>query len=444
MSTKSRRFWILTMVYVVFLGSSLALAFHEENQADGIRASRLTGSESTRARELFALRVAGFGKAGAVLATTFYALGLLVLKSPGPMRLVAGNLAVFLGILVLIDVATNLLGFHAPALGTPGQAGAFSMWVYDETKGWFHSKSTLAETGIGGPERFPLRLNELGLRGPEIRLDGAAGLRVLVFGDSYVFGVGVAEEWLLTTRLARLLAPSFPSGIEVVNMGVAGYSTDQQYLLWQELGSRLDPDVVILVVCDNDYVGNTESFAYRQYYKPYFELAPDGELHLRNVPVPRLSSIQRAKLWLGRESNLWNWVRNRNAEDPWLQSLIRMLEVDVSRPPRAPYRITSAIVESFARDVASRGAWFLVTSTGRRAEDPALFQNLSRNLEPEGIYSLDLFPILDAARRQEPDRAWDFPPDPHWNRDAHQLAAETLFDYLKDHYLSSSIVARTR
>jgi len=43
------------------------------------------------------------------------------------------------------------------------------MWIYDETKGWFHSPSTLAETGIG-PDRYPVRINALGLRGPEILL----------------------------------------------------------------------------------------------------------------------------------------------------------------------------------------------------------------------------------------------------------------------------------
>ena len=444
MSTKLRRFWILTAVYVAFSGSCLALALHEESVAEKIQASRRAGAASTRAQELSLRRIAGFGKAGTVLATTVYALCLGVLLAPGPIRLASGNLAMFFGIVVLTDVSTNLLGFHAPALGRPGQAGAFSMWVYDETKGWFHSKSTLGETGIDGRERFPVRINALGLRGPEIQLDRAkdAG-RVLVFGDSYVFGVGVAEEQILTTHLARLLAPHFPSGIEVVNLGVAGYSTDQQYLLWQELGSRLSPDLVILVVCDNDFLGNTENFAYRQYYKPYVELEDDGGLRLENVPVPRLSRVQRAKLWLGRESNLWNFIRNRNAEHPKMRSLLRKLEVDVPRPPRAPYRITAALVKSFARDVTTRGAFFLVTNTGRRGEDPALFQNLSRQLAQAGIHHLDLFPILDAARRREPDGAWDFRFDPHWNRDAHQLAASSVFEYLRDHYLSSE-VSRTR
>ncbi len=434
MSIRARRFWILTALYLLVSGAGLAIARQQENVAETLQASRNPGTASTRAQELSARRVAGFGKAVAILTTAFYALGLGVLLAPGPLRLVSGNLALFFGIVVVIDVSTHLMGLHAPALGRPGQAGAFSMWVYDRTKGWVHSPSTLAQTYIGGPAAFPVRINGLGLRGGEIRLDRVDDrARVLVFGDSYVFGVGVPEEELLTAHLARFLAPHFPSGIEVVNMGVAGYSTDQQYLLWQELGTRLSPELVILVVCDNDYLGNTENFAYRQYYKPYFELEADGGLRLENVPVPRLSRGQRAKLWLGRESNVWNFVRNRNAESPALRSLLRRLEVDVSRAPRAPYRTTAAIVKAFAREVSVRGAFFLLTSTGRRGENPALFQNLVRQLEREKIHHLDLFPILNAARRAAPERSWDFPQDTHWNRDAHELAARSLAGYVRAH-----------
>lgn len=94
MSTKVRRFWILTTVYLAFSGTSLALALHEERVAERIEASRRAGVASTRAQELSLRRVAGFGKAGAILATTFYALGLGVVAAPGPIRLVSGNLAV--------------------------------------------------------------------------------------------------------------------------------------------------------------------------------------------------------------------------------------------------------------------------------------------------------------------------------------------------------------
>ena len=72
-------------------------------------------------------------------------------------------------------------------------------------------------------------------------------------------------------------------------MGVSGYSTDQELLLLERLGSELDPDIVVLIVCDNDYNANSEDFVYQRYYKPYFDIDDEGELYLRNVPVPTLT-----------------------------------------------------------------------------------------------------------------------------------------------------------
>jgi hypothetical protein len=92
---------------------------------------------------------------------------------------------------------------------------------------------------------------------------------VLVLGDSYVFGLGVDEENLFTTHLEQLLASRSNRTVEVVNMGVPGYSTDREILLLEELGLKLFPDLVVRVVCDNDFDANTEDFAYRRYFKPY-------------------------------------------------------------------------------------------------------------------------------------------------------------------------------
>ena len=76
------------------------------------------------------------------------------------------------------------------------------------------------------PDRALVRINALGLRGPEVAPKRPGVFRVLVFGDSYAFGVGVDEENVLTSELERLLSEDALSGVEVevLNLGVAGYS----------------------------------------------------------------------------------------------------------------------------------------------------------------------------------------------------------------------------
>lgn len=332
---------------------------------------------------------------------------------------------------LLLELGTRTLGLHFPAIARP-EVKDGGLWVYDRTKGWFHSPGSRGQAFLGGPDEGRVHINALGLRGPELeRTKPPDRRRVLVLGDSYVFGVGVDEEHVFSTRLRQRLERG-GARVEVVNAGVSGYSTDQQLVLLQELGPRLAPDVVVLVMCDNDFEGNGESFSYQQYYKPYYEQTGDGTLVLRQVPVPRLDGAQRVRLWLGQRSNVWNFARNRRASWPPLQRVLERLEVDVTRAsPDDPVRLTAALVTAM-RDLAARlGAAFLTVNTARRRENTALFQALRPHLKRAGIDYLGLEGPLERARRRHPEWPWDFAGDPHWNVAAHRLAAEVVAQRLE-------------
>lgn len=104
---------------------------------------------------------------------------------------------------------------------------------------------------------YEYRTNSHGFRGPEFppaKPDGTR--RIVVIGDSFVAGSGVPEEDLLTTRLKELLNP--PGGTsdspryEVVNVGRPGTSTVRELDLYEYVGRKFDPDVVVLCY----YLGN--------------------------------------------------------------------------------------------------------------------------------------------------------------------------------------------
>src|SRR6185436_15575801 len=97
-----------------------------------------------------------------------------------------------------------------------------------------------------------VRVNAFGCRGPEITAEPRPGIRrVLVLGDSVVFGMGLAEDETVTSKLGMLLNGKTPT--EVVNAGVQGYDTvaEARWLEWA--GVRLRPSVVIVGVSLNDY-----------------------------------------------------------------------------------------------------------------------------------------------------------------------------------------------
>ena len=70
----------------------------------------------------------------------------------------------------------------------------------------------------------PVRVNRLGFRGPEITPAPAPGVhRVLVLGDSVVFGQGLEEEETVSGVLAVRLNAGGAGRYELINAGVPGY-----------------------------------------------------------------------------------------------------------------------------------------------------------------------------------------------------------------------------
>ena len=97
---------------------------------------------------------------------------------------------------------------------------------------------------------YVFRTNSLGLRGREVAESKPAGhRRLVVLGDSFVAGVGVADEDVFTEQLARHWSQQ---NVEVINVGRAGTSTIREVTLFRQIGQRFDPDAVLLVY----YLGN--------------------------------------------------------------------------------------------------------------------------------------------------------------------------------------------
>jgi hypothetical protein len=101
----------------------------------------------------------------------------------------------------------------------------------------------------------PVSINSIGLRDDEISQEPAQDeYRILMMGDSVVFGVGVAAHSTISSQLEALVnANSTAQPVETVtNMGVVSYNTEQEMIQYQQLGSTLNPDLVVLFYSLND------------------------------------------------------------------------------------------------------------------------------------------------------------------------------------------------
>jgi lysophospholipase L1-like esterase len=131
-----------------------------------------------------------------------------------------------------------------------------------------------------------VRINRFGFRGKDWADEAPRdAYRVAVIGDSFVDSSNLPEDDALTSLIEKSLdaCPALADRrAEMLNFGVSGYGTAQQYLLLQRRVEPLRPNLVLLVfylgndVAENSPVLSTEG----RRTKPYFVELPSGELRL--------------------------------------------------------------------------------------------------------------------------------------------------------------------
>lgn len=95
-------------------------------------------------------------------------------------------------------------------------------------------------------------VNALGFRDGEYERDKPAGVRrILGFGDSVTFGIGLPIEDTWPKQLERLARATDPN-IEVLNLGITGYDSLQEIELVEVCGLPLSPDEVVVAHHLND------------------------------------------------------------------------------------------------------------------------------------------------------------------------------------------------
>ncbi|MFP4473974.1 MAG: hypothetical protein ACLFOY_00345 [Desulfatibacillaceae bacterium] len=112
---------------------------------------------------------------------------------------------------------------------------------------------------------------------------------ILAVGDSFAYGDRVGDPYSWPAILEK------KTGADVINAGVFGYALDQAVLRAEELVPVYRPDVLVVSLIPDDVYRC--SMAARNVWKPYFDVV-DGEVVLKNVPVPTTPPIAEKPLWI--------------------------------------------------------------------------------------------------------------------------------------------------
>ena len=265
----------------------------------------------------------------------------------------------------------------------PGRAFLFR---HDAELGWAPIPN--ASATFTGTRTVAVHNNSLGLR--DVEPAGARKPTVMFVGDSFVWGYDVEAN----ERFTDLLRGELPVA-RIVNAGVPGYGTDQEYLLLARIWSAVNPDLVVLMFCTgNDRLDNSANMRNGGYYKPYLARAADDAWHFAGQPVPWSRHVYFHENALVR--HLW---LARAAVTGFVQ--IAHPEVEVADP-------TERLVDMMRDMVEGRGAKFLV---GLQYHDA----RLEAHLRARGIPATAF------------DDAPTYPSDGfHWTPAGHAVVAQGL------------------
>jgi hypothetical protein len=192
-------------------------------------------------------------------------------KGVNSLLLVVAGCAAAVG---LAEGVVRLIDPHARDYVIPG-----GFFIIDPAIGW----RLRPQTTVVHKTRYfgaTYTTNNLGYRDTPRTIDKQQGrTRILLYGDSLIFGWGVAGA----ERFSSLVEAERPN-VEVWNHAVPGYGLDQQVLAYEKDGQGLNADVVVFFVSRVTVERTRTGYLYRK-YKPQFVL--DSSQKLKLIPVPQ-------------------------------------------------------------------------------------------------------------------------------------------------------------
>lgn len=346
---------------------------------------------------------------------------------------------------------------------------------YDANLGWAGLENA-EDTFEWADTRHHVRHNRYGYRGREYDFQRSDKKRILVLGDSFVWGFGVEDNDILTAILEQRTDHS----IEFVNMGVSGYGNDQEYLLWKHKGHKWAPDKLLLMITIyTDFWDNAHAERYG-YPKPVFTLNEEGELRLSNVPVPEkegewsdpaIKIKGRSSTWFDKLSSYSaaaNFIQTIALHNRHIRKYLEEKDAVLTRLPgygweyplylkktraedTGKWKLMFKIIEKLHDDAAAKGTKLSVaiipsivqvypelwaeftnnlplTSTTMNPEAPN--RHIAEWCKNNGIDVIDLLPGLKKAGETNPYLY--FPINRHWTRDGHSVVADIIASRLLD------------
>jgi hypothetical protein len=311
-----------------------------------------------------------------------------------------------------------------------------------------------------------VEVNSEGFHDTKPSIEKQAGTyRILVVGDSYVEALQVPTDKTFYNLLEQKLNNEFPDKkFEVYGIGKSGNGTYQNYQYYQAYGEKYKPDLIIdSFLVGNDFrddslelsklfskeagydVVNVRTFA--KFDDQGNLVNPDEKLNAPEQNV--VKKIAEKSVFLTWAYRSYREILNRkyfNANSSEPQSLpILDNQVYLKSYPdvwNEAWQIENNLLRTFNNTASKNGSKFLLVSlTEGYRINPEPNENLDYD-KPENKLNeistaehfsyLPLLPVFRQLNKETGENP-HLECDGHWNETGHLWAANTIFDYLKNH-----------
>lgn len=319
-------------------------------------------------------------------------------------------------------------------------------------------------------------INSHGMRDREHSIEKPAGtFRIAILGDSFSEAFQVVQArtyWSVLERELQSLPEFRHQTVEVLNFGVSGFGTIQEWQMLKHYASHYSPDLVLLAFLPGNDVRNNSRQMESDHRRPFATLINETlqvDVSFRDDPNEKKfreftwsackdQAIRRSRVihllyrtlenWRHRKSPIHNQQSdNSDTAEPGIDSA-------VFAPPkteawREAWRITDRVLEAVNEDSRSIGAEFVVVILNNSVEvhpDPDVTMSLAAKLgatdleEPQRQISASGhrhgFPVINLLERmreiaiKEKVYFHGFPNTSlatgHWNERGHEVAGQLI------------------
>lgn len=262
-------------------------------------------------------------------------------------------------------------------------------------------------------EGINYQINSEGIRNRELTTKKDTGtIRILALGDSFIWGDGLKNEDLITLKLENNLINYYGDNIEVINAGIGGFNTQDEYEQLMRLYPVYKPDVVIQFFFTNDL------------------LSTDSTNQIKDIKVVY-------HMWMRKHSKFYSFLyylikSTINSEISFPSFILPQdyYNLDDTKPGWVNFKEYTNKIELFC-DKNNLNYCFVLIPTLTNLDSNYPYKEVNEKVT-DYVHSLKI-PFLsyfNLFSKYKPTDLWVSKENTHWNGFATSLAAEELTKFI--------------